>query len=356
METLVLSHTSALRAIRAYRRKYYALPWNSLGKVEQRKILKASSPNAGPIDFDYLSQLGFWEGLPSEKLDILVGSPTHRTKRPKTTCHVMTRTLPGAAIMHVTDNIYASSPAFTALLYSKGRSVPAILALLLELLGTYTLPEDATLPIAWGGYWPDKINKDDVQQTHYHCDPAVSLADLQAMADWAASSTYCAFRQAVKIAATGSASPMESVMYGMFAAPIARGGFNFAGLPEGGMLLNERIDFSHDAALMASGMPYAIADAYIPAANTDFEYNGAGHEEEQARVHDGQRNNGMRGMGIKVIVINRDQMQNLDALEAIARSVYRDAGVRFRQQGSEHRLRQANLLNGLRSGMGLKPV
>lgn len=107
---------------------------------------------------------------------------------------------------------------------------------------------------------------------------------------------------------------------------------------------------------MSSGMPYAVADCFIPAANVDVEYNGTGHEELPARIHDGNRNNGLRCMGINVIVIQRDQMRDIQALEAIARTIYRFAHMRFRYQGKGHRAKQANLLNALRGAVGLKPV
>ena len=148
---------------------------------------------------------------------------------------------------------------------------------------------------------------------------------------------------------------MESVLAAMLGAPHRLGGFALSALP-GGMQLNRRIEFEHDAILMSSGMPYAICDVYIRSANAEIEYNGIGHEEESARVHDGQRNNGMRGMGIKVIVVNREQMRDVQALEAIARSLYRDAGVRYRDVNDGRRALQDAWLNGLRAGIGLRPA
>lgn len=107
---------------------------------------------------------------------------------------------------------------------------------------------------------------------------------------------------------------------------------------------------------MASGIPYAVCDLYIPAAGSDLEYNGGYHEQESVRVRDGQRNNGLKGMGVKVLVINRDQMIDIVALEAIAQSIYDDANQRFRYQAAGYRARQLALLNGLRAGIGLPPV
>lgn len=227
--------------------------------------------------------------------------------------------------------------------------------LLLELLGTYALPPEATLPISWGGVWPDDIERREVTQVAYRCEPVVTLKELQAMAASTKSNTHSVFRQAVKLAAAGSASPGESVMYGVLSAPMRYGGFGLGLLP-GGMLLNHRIDFEGGALHMASGVPYAVCDAYIPAAKSDIEYNGIGHEQTASRIHDGQRNNGLKGMGITVLVLNRDQMRDIVALEALAQSIYRAAGVQFRYRIKGVRLLQADWLNGLRRGIGLAPV
>lgn len=57
--------------------------------------------------------------------------------------------------MHVEADIYATSPAMTAMLCSKNESVAKTLMLLMELLGTYSLPPGATYPIAYDGIWPE---------------------------------------------------------------------------------------------------------------------------------------------------------------------------------------------------------
>lgn len=256
--------------------------------------------------------------------------------------------------------------------------------LLSELMGTYGLSEEATMTIAWGGVWPGKEEgpalavpadatdptlaapadatdpalaapaADDkpADQAHYRCDPAFTREDLDAFAHI---SSGRVFAQAAAIALPDAASPMESVMAGMLGAPHRLGGFGLSAL-RGGMLLNHRINFNYDAVLMSSGMPYAICDAYIPAAKAEIEYNSIGHEEESARVHDGERNNGIRGMGIKVVVVNRGQMRDIRALEAIARSFHRAAGVRYRDVNDGQRVLQGAWLNSLRAAIGMDPV
>ena len=264
----------------------------------------------------------------------------------------------------------------TAMLCSKNESVAKTLMLLMELLGTYSLPPGATYPIAYDAIWPkgddcaatgdldclgdqsatEQQNETRYEQAHYKCEPATTIEELEAVARFAKSSSYTSFRTAVNLARPGSASPAESLMFAVLGAPMRFGGFGCCSLPMGGLLLNYRIDFDTLAVNMSSGIPYAICDLYCPAAGVDNEYNGIGHELQNARIHDGNRNNGLKAMGIHVLVINRDQMKDLVALEAFAQTMHRLAGVRFRYRIKGYRKRQAAWLDALRAGIGLAPV
>ena len=187
----------------------------------------------------------------------------------------------------------------------------------------------------------EQQNETRYEQAHYKCEPATTIEDLETVAQLAKSSSYTSFRTAVKLARPGSASPAESLMFAVLGAPMRFGGFGCCSLPMGGLLLNYRIDFDTLAVNTSSGIPYAICDLYCPAAGVDNEYNGIGHELQNARIHDGNRNNGLKAMGIHVLVINRDQMKDLVALEAFAQTMHRLAGVRFRYRIKGYRTRQA---------------
>lgn len=354
--SFVLSHCSALRAIRHARSVYNRVTWTRVGKTEQRQVLNACAPRAKDVDAAWLERWLPNDPMQGEELHVLVGDQALRRSRPHLECHVQSAPLPAGSLMRLAPGLYCCSPAYVALQCTAGKTFGESIALLMELLGTYSLPAEATYSIAWGGTWSDANERNAVEQAHYRCEPAVTPGELRAMARWARGSTRAVFREAVRLAEAGAASPAESTMYGMLGLPMRHGGFGLSTLQPGGMQLNKRVDFTEQAVRMASGMPYAVLDAYLPAAKTDIEYNGIGHEWENARMHDGQRNNGLRGMGIKVLVINRDQMRDIPALEAIAKSVYHDAGVRFRYYIEGYRVRQQELLNSLRKGVGLPPV
>lgn len=374
--TTVISHLSALRAIRRARRAYSALPWDVIDDEQQTQSLEGCVPNKDAIDFAALAILDAWSEDDSECLDLFVAGGNNRRPDGRLLQRTITAPLPQGAIMHIEADIYVTSPAMTAMLCSKNESVAKTLMLLMELLGTYSLPPEATYPIAYDDTWPkangfeamdgldcqgdqptpEKQAETRYEQAHYKCEPATTIEELEAVARFAKSSSYASFRTAVKLARAGSASPAESLMFAVLGAPMRFGGFGCCSLPMGGLLLNYRVDFDTLAVNMSSGIPYAICDLYCPAAGVDNEYNGIGHELQNARIHDGNRNNGLKAMGIHVLVINRDQMKDLVALEAFAQTMHRLAGVRFRYRIKGYRKRQAAWLNALRAGIGLAPV
>ena len=152
--TTVISHLSALRAIRRARRAYSALPWDSIDVGQQSQALAGCIPNNDAIDFDALSILDAWNEDNSELLDLLVSNEDNRRPDKRLLQHILSAPLPEGAIMHVEADIYATSPAMTAMLCSKNESVAKTLMLLMELLGTYSLPPEATYPIAYDDIWP----------------------------------------------------------------------------------------------------------------------------------------------------------------------------------------------------------
>lgn len=390
---IVVANISSLRGIRSARRAYAALPWQYIDDEQQQEVLARSTPNRSQIDFDVLTREGFWEGSDTERLCILTDSLSNRRHYEFLRCASFTGTLPHHALMRVGPDLYCTSPTFTTLLYARTHTFAQTFMLIMELLGTYTIPPEATYPLEHGKVWPDlggaesneeqqpeneseddepkhlsdedvlaehqaheaKTAKAVVEQISNSCDAATTLEEFIALAAWTTRRVDATFRRAVRFAAQGSRSPAESVQYGMLGLPHRYGGFNCAALPKG-ILLNHRLYFDDTAVDMSDGMPYADCDLYIPAAKSDIEYNGIGHEIVNSRIHDAKRNNGLQGMGVRVIVIDRKQMASIPALEAIAKTIHRFAGVRYRYGIKGFRNLQDRLLNDLRKAVGMPPV
>ena len=207
--TTVISHFSALRAIRRARRAYSALPWDPIDGGQQAQALAGCIPNNDAVDFSALSILDAWNEDDSEPLDLLISNEDNRRPDKRIRQHILSAALPKGAIMRIEADIYATSPAMTAMLCSKNGSVAKTLMLLMELLGTYSLPPEATYPIAYDDTWPKAdgfeamgdLDCQDSQpapegqaetryeQAHYKCEPATTIEDLEAIARFAKSSS-----------------------------------------------------------------------------------------------------------------------------------------------------------------------
>lgn len=336
-----MSHKTALNAILRVRYLYSRIPWESLSLAEQRDVQMNTRLGRGAVDRERLAGLHLLEDI-TEPVDITVGSSENRTRRPDVICHLVSKPLPARSILKVANGVYCVSPE-TALFQCAGDfSFPELFILMMELLGSYALSHGADF----------NSENDRGRSAVFGCDPAVTVNSLLAIAKLSKNTRAYGFHACIPYLQEGAASPMESVLYAMLALPHRYGGFNCFRLP-GGMMLNHRIEFNDLARRLSSQMPYAVCDCYIPSAKIDLEYNGSYHEERSMRLHDGNRNNGLKGMGITVFVINKEQAQDIAALEAIARHIYAAAGVRFRYQVKGYFALQRNLLANVRRASGI---
>lgn len=379
MDTIVISHDTALRAVRTSRRRYASLAWEPVDRASQQRVLDACVPNACALDLKELERLGVWS--PDQgPLDVLVSStcarrPCGGAVRP----HLDSHALPANSLLSVAKGVYAVSPALAVVQYAEDHAWQEVLGLTMELCGTFSLPDEPPdcRPVGWGSSDPEIHSghedgdfgagagslgwRSDAAGTsgaggerpaggYVASEPVLTTRQLKRYLSYAKDirGLPCA-RRAAEFALDRAASPMEAIMAVMFHAPMSAGGFNIKD-----MQLNRRMEFSHDAVL-ASGMPYAVLDAYIAAADAALEYNGHYHDAPSSRVHDEKRTCGLAAMGILTIPVNDEQLRNIDALEAIARILYRRMGKRFRYSTEGYYNKQTEFLNHLRRQMGLKP-
>lgn len=367
MSATILSHASALRAMRAERERRGFIGWNAVSARRQASLLARGYPQEVDLDLDRLEQLGAWRAGDGEPLQLLGSGRIPRYRDVWVEGDGVVSALPTRALLEIEPELYCVTPAVAVLQLSRRRSLGAALMLAMELMGSYALSSRATAPIEAGLPWdeagpslegdphPAIWELEDVglaPAVRYGCEEALSPRALSALARGTKSSDARRFRDAARYALPSSRSPMESLGFAMLNLPMRCGGFAFHSLGKG-MVLNRRLDFKAEAALV-SKMGYAIPDATIPQARTLIEYNGGQHDE--TRIRDENRNTGLAVMGYQVLVLNKTQLRGVSALEEIARSVYGRAGKRFRIQVDGYRLRQIALLNDLRRGCGLRPV
>lgn len=342
--TVVASHESALRAIRHERCLYGRITWKTITKSEQRRALESCPPAANALDNVTLARVGLTSGLTDDTaVDVLCSSPDARRAQRRLRCHCVSNVLPAESILLAAKpDVYVAAPALCVIHYASRHALAETIGLLYELCGTFSLPPDerpqhsAPHAEAYSYCESDAVLTPDVLTRYLsRCEGIRGLVTA---------------RRATRYALGGARSPAEAVMDALFHTSKRLGGFGFTP-----MLLNHRINFTADARDVSSGMPYAVADAYIPKAHAILEYNGSHHSMPEIRTHDEKRNNALKAMGLHVYVINNETLRDVEALEAIARSITRNAGLRYRCNTKGCRVKQVELLNGLRSWANLKP-
>ncbi len=341
--TIVVSHATALRALRSARVRYGMLPWREVSPAEERQALERCIPNARNIDEAELVRLGCLDAdqasaLADSPIDLLTSRRHNIRKTSSVNCHVVLARTPQGTLRLISGNIYAASPALIAVQAACSCNMAHEIALVQELCGSFSMsPRFDTAKCSEG-------------LSYHEAEPVLSLKHLKLYTKATGISGTRQCRKALGIALENARSPMESIAAAMFHAPHAYGGFNVRD-----MHLNCRVDFSQNARA-ASSMPYAVCDAYIPTARIALEYNGGYHDQYGARIHDEKRNAGLAAMDIQVVALNSEQLKNIEALEAIARLIYRRSGKRYQNRTKGSAVKQIELLNGLRTFYGLKPI
>lgn len=351
---IIICDVSAFRTLRCERRRYQSLGWTPLSSREIQLAVSRSSANANCIDYDLLEQLGVWS--PGEKLHLLVNSQTKRRHTGPISMHVLSKALPTGSLCNIAPGIDILSPAMIAAQYASCRSFGETYAFFEELCGEITLAEPSYKEWLTDSN-PEDISNGESEATscesisipitrYFKCQAALTSNELS---NWLKRIHWCPGLNKARTAAPyvlGKArSPMEIMMFGMFCLPMSRGGFACKG-----GISNHRIDFNEEA-ITVSGMPYAIGDLVFPASSEILEYKGHPHDSKESRIRDEKREAGLSAMGFRVTSINNEQIKDAAALEAIAKRLYRQSGLRFRYYIDAYRTKQYQLLRELTTWM-----
>ena len=232
------------------------------------------------LDRSLLLREGFTDG--DDAIEALVGGDNLRPHTDELSLHVISADLPPGSVMEVTPGVYSVCPALAAIQYAQSHDLYQTIALLMELRGSYSLPEDHE-PVA-ATVAPIRADEDEPSLSYYEGDPVLTGYDMEALLKnvHGINGMGIALR-ANAIALDGARSPMEAIMAAVFHAPRSAGGF---GLSK--MLLNHTIEFTEEATRV-SGMRKAVCDAYVFPALSTLEYNGSLHDATVRRQHDEKR-------------------------------------------------------------------
>lgn len=292
------------------------------------------------VDRNELARLGFcsWDG--NDDVHLLACGTAARRQPAGIKVHSTRIDMSSGLFLKVTPNIVLPAPELCFVQCCEKLSFEGALALGLELCGTFSMSEARE----------NEQTADDSDPGYHECESAMTVRSLtKTIAQLPNVNGVRTARRAAHYLLDNARSPMEAIVAGVFHPPFSQGGF---GIEE--MLLNYEIPFDRTA-VDASDMTHAICDAFIPSAKVTLEYNGSYHDEPNARIHDERRSLGLAALGIATLPLNHDTLQNVDALEAVARVIYERKGERYRDRTKKSAVKRVELLNGLRTAFGLKP-
>lgn len=340
--TVILTGPTALRAIRRERRISSELSWSSVDTREQKEALDRATGATRFIDFENFERMGILDE--NEVLDVAIARTTRRITSSRVHVRCVSN-LAAGGLRRISNNLYILSPAALLLDLASILTFEQLLALAEELCGDWSLPERA-LESEDTASILDFLNK---PCGYYKAKPAMNADELRAFHEKAALMKGRQASAAVaRYAIGGSRSPMEAIMNCMYALP-----HEYGGLGCGPVKSNYKITMNSTAQSISS-LPYILADAYLPRFHTILEYNGSYHDEAAIRRRDEARTLGLMSMGIDVYRLNSDQLKDIDALESIARTIYRRSDRYYRPRAKGYSQKRAALLAGLRRAVGLR--
>lgn len=257
-------------------------------------------------------------------LEVLVDSPGARGVSALKACRVWSGPLANGSFVRVGSRIYVSTPEFLTLQMARELPLVELLTFIYELCGFYARAH-------WG------------QEGAVRCRSLMSLRSLSAYVGRMADAPGVKpLRRALRFAAEGSASPMETAMVLLLCLPRKLGGYGLP-LPE----MNGRVDVP-PALRGALGTSYLFCDAYWRKARFAVEYDGRLYHEGSDRVHrDYARANALRALGVGAETLTIAEVGNSSLFDAAARRIARALGVKLRGLDGEWLARRRNLRSQL---------
>jgi len=253
-------------------------------------------------------------------LHVTVSSQSARQKTRMFQTRVTTVTLPTGSVIDVGAGLLVSSPELCFVQMAKILSLEKLIALGLELCGTYALPV-AIRNSDQGGNQPDYVTK-----TQYNRKPLTTIRKL----------TSCVMRftemdgrkkalAALRYITDGSASPMETNLVMLLTLPYRLGGYNLA-MPK----LNYRIDLVKSARQNAN-RSFHVCDMFWEGTNVAAEYDSSEfHKGAKRKTDDSRRRNTLASLGIISIEVDSSSIYSLTAFDKTARLIAQNLGKRLR--------------------------
>ena len=245
---------------------------------------------------------------PSERepLCVLVPRVSDRGRSVRVNASVWGAPLPRGAFRSVQRDIYVSSPEFTFLQMARRLELVPLIALGMELCGTYRR---------------EALNG----ETLYDQPALTTPKDLGAFLNKVGSVHGAKrARRALSYVAPNSASPLETSVYLLLCLPYRLGGYNFPRpVLNAGIRLGKR---GREHTLRRSSFP----DLYWRKAKLDLECHGKVHELQRTRTEDSMRRKALERMKVEVVELTYDEVRDPKMFRATAIRLAKKLGLRLR--------------------------
>ena len=238
-------------------------------------------------------RLGIGEPSAERPLEVLVHSKNERSRSEAVTAKVWKGPIAPTGFRQISDGIYVSSPEFVFLQLATKLELPELVALGMELCGTYRRNvEVASLYPNTHGYI-----------TEYHQPPLTTLKRLKGfLGSMKAAPGSLRALKALDYVLPNSASPMETALYLLLCLPRRLGGY---ALPK--PVLNPPI------VLTKAGRKHTIRssakpDLFWKDVKLDLEFNSDEFHDENDRTDDSMRRKALERMRVEVIELTSAEL------------------------------------------------
>lgn len=300
-----------------------------------RSLEEATSSRTEIVDAG-IWRLGIGEPTEERPLEVLLHDAGQRTRSRAVHARVWAGPLAPTSLRTVRKGIFVSSPEFVFLQLATKLSLPELVALGMELCGTYR--RNVELPRADG--------VGITLTTAYQQSPLSNPQRLRGfISSMKSAPGQARALKAMRYVLPNSASPMETALYLLLCLPRRLGGY---ALPK--PTLNPSIVFTK------SGRKYTLKsfakpDLYWKGERLDLEYDSDEFHDDSTRAFESMRRKALERMKVEVIGLTPEELFSTSLLHATAMRIARRLKRRIRAEHegsfvqSRFKLRQALLFS-----------
>lgn len=235
---------------------------------------------------------------------VIVGERGQRRQMDGLVCHLHTNPLPAGSLLRLGEDVFVCDIRLCAMQAATYLPELEFIEYLYQVCGAYVPPDSARSELL-------------------EREPPTTIEELRRYAEKAGRAPGSkALKRALSWVRNGTRSPMETAFIMLLALPKHMGGLGIRSLK-----VNYRVDVTQIARPLTRRACFYF-DAYIPATNTDLEYNGFYHNESVQRAIDEERHNALSSMGYNILDVSKHSLLDRASFVRCMKKIMRLAEVR----------------------------